>query len=300
MRDPPPPRRPPHAPPHAVAHGGDARARGVTAAATDIARCHPDAARRAKSQAFVELMIPIVKAWSTDNAIEIASIGIQVHGGAGFIEETGAAQFLRDARIASIYEGTNGIQALDLIGRKVARDKGETIRAVIAEMREVEGAAREGEGRDPLRDRGTAPRRRRRARAGGAVRGRELRSGLPEAWWARCPSSSSSARSRAAGSRAAPRSRRGGGSRRAATAPGFYRGKLQSARFYADHVLVRAGGLHGPSCPARTRRSRSRTTSSDGRRGGVAGRDGGPRRRLHAGRPRRAGGTRRAARRSSA
>src|SRR5512146_400614 len=109
----------------------------VTAAATDTARCHPDAARRAKSQAFVELMIPIVKAWSTDSAVEIASLGIQVHGGMGFIEETGAAQFLRDARITPIYEGTNGIQAADLIGRKVARDKGETIRGVIAEMREV-------------------------------------------------------------------------------------------------------------------------------------------------------------------
>jgi len=110
----------------------------VVALAMDTARCHADAAQRAQSQAFVDLMIPVVKGWSTENAIEIASIGIQVHGGMGFIEETGAAQYLRDARITAIYEGTTGIQAADLIGRKVARDGGQTIRSVIAQMRAVE------------------------------------------------------------------------------------------------------------------------------------------------------------------
>jgi hypothetical protein len=84
---------------------------------------------RKRHQAFVDLMIPVVKGWSTETGIEVASLGIQVHGGMGFIEETGAAQHLRDARIATIYEGTTGIQANDLIGRKIAREGGATARA---------------------------------------------------------------------------------------------------------------------------------------------------------------------------
>jgi butyryl-CoA dehydrogenase len=105
----------------------------VTAAAHDKAHHHPDAGTRARSQAFVDLMIPVVKGWSTEASIEVASTGIQVHGGMGFIEETGAAQYLRDARITTIYEGTTGIQANDLIGRKVAREGGATAKAVLAE-----------------------------------------------------------------------------------------------------------------------------------------------------------------------
>ena len=77
----------------------------------------------------------MVKAWCTDLGVEVASTGIQVHGGMGYIEETGAAQYLRDARIAPIYEGTNGIQANDLVGRKLGRDRGEAARELIAEMR---------------------------------------------------------------------------------------------------------------------------------------------------------------------
>jgi alkylation response protein AidB-like acyl-CoA dehydrogenase len=107
----------------------------VTAAAQDRAHREPDAAARSKAQAFAELMIPVVKGWSTENAVDIASLGVQVHGGMGFIEETGAAQHLRDARITTIYEGTTAIQANDLIGRKIAREKGATILALIAEMR---------------------------------------------------------------------------------------------------------------------------------------------------------------------
>ena len=109
----------------------------VVSAAMDKAHRHPEASVREKNQAFADLMIPVVKGWSTESAIEIASDGIQVHGGMGFIEETGAAQYLRDARITTIYEGTTAIQANDLIGRKIAREKGETVRQVIAEMREV-------------------------------------------------------------------------------------------------------------------------------------------------------------------
>ena len=80
-------------------------------------------------------MIPVIKGWCTENSVDIASLGIQVHGGVGFVEETGAAQFLRDARITPIYEGTTAIQANDLIGRKLARDGGQAAQTVVAEMR---------------------------------------------------------------------------------------------------------------------------------------------------------------------
>ncbi len=110
----------------------------VVGAATDFAHHHEDQAVRAQKQAFVDLMIPVVKGWLTENSIEVASTGVQVHGGMGFIEETGAAQHLRDARITTIYEGTTAIQANDLIGRKIARENGVTIKALLAEMREVE------------------------------------------------------------------------------------------------------------------------------------------------------------------
>ena len=110
----------------------------VVAAALDAAKHHPDEAARAANQAFADLMIPVVKGHSTEMSIEVASEGVQVHGGMGFIEETGAAQHLRDARITAIYEGTTAIQANDLIGRKMAREGGATIKAVIAEMRKLD------------------------------------------------------------------------------------------------------------------------------------------------------------------
>ena len=106
----------------------------VTGAAIDNARCHPDADARKRHQAFVELMIPIVKGWGTEIAQEVTYLGVQVHGGMGFIEETGAAQDYRDARITTIYEGTTAIQANDLIGRKTARDGGVVARSVIGEI----------------------------------------------------------------------------------------------------------------------------------------------------------------------
>jgi alkylation response protein AidB-like acyl-CoA dehydrogenase len=107
----------------------------VTAGAIDRARHDPDAAARAAAQRRVDLLIPVVKAWSTDLGVEIASTGVQVHGGMGYIEETGAGQHLRDSRINPIYEGTNGIQANDLLGRKLMRDRGAAARDLIAEMR---------------------------------------------------------------------------------------------------------------------------------------------------------------------
>ena len=101
----------------------------------DIARKHPDLDERATASARVDLLVPVVKAWSTDCGVDIASLGIQIHGGAGFIEETGAAQYYRDARITPIYEGTNGIQALDLVGRKVLRDQGGELLRFIDEIK---------------------------------------------------------------------------------------------------------------------------------------------------------------------
>ena len=109
----------------------------VVAAAHDHAHRHPDADARKQHQAFVDFMIPIVKGWCTETAQQVASLGVQVHGGMGFIEETGAAQHYRDARITTIYEGTTGIQANDLIGRKTARDGGAAARAIAAEIEKV-------------------------------------------------------------------------------------------------------------------------------------------------------------------
>jgi 3-(methylthio)propanoyl-CoA dehydrogenase len=110
------------------------------AGAIDRARHHPGGDTRALQQRRVDLLIPVVKAWCTDLGVEIASLGMQIHGGMGFIEETGAAQHLRDARIAPIYEGTNGIQANDLVGRKLLRDRGAAARELVAEMRATEAA----------------------------------------------------------------------------------------------------------------------------------------------------------------
>jgi len=110
------------------------------ALSADVAARHPDAEVRAMHEARVGIFTPIVKAWCTDGAVEVTSTAIQIHGGAGFIEETGAAQYLRDVRITPIYEGTNGIQALDLVRRKLASDDGLAVGAMIEEMREFDGA----------------------------------------------------------------------------------------------------------------------------------------------------------------
>jgi alkylation response protein AidB-like acyl-CoA dehydrogenase len=103
-------------------------------AAEDRSSHHPDEQVRASSAQMVELLTPLVKGWCTEVAMESTSLGVQVHGGMGFIEETGAAQHMRDARILPIYEGTNGIQALDFIGRKCLRDGGEAVKVLLADM----------------------------------------------------------------------------------------------------------------------------------------------------------------------
>jgi alkylation response protein AidB-like acyl-CoA dehydrogenase len=110
----------------------------VVAAAMDFSARSRNPEEQKRHQAFVDLMIPVVKGWSTETGIDVASLGVQVHGGMGFIEETGAAQHLRDARITTIYEGTTGIQASDLVGRKIAREGGVTAKTLVAELKKFD------------------------------------------------------------------------------------------------------------------------------------------------------------------
>jgi len=110
----------------------------VAAAAYDATHHHPDAETRKQNQAFYEFMVPLVKGYSTEMSLDVASLGVQVHGGMGFIEETGAAQYLRDAKILTIYEGTTAIQANDLVGRKTARDGGQVAKAIAAQIEKTE------------------------------------------------------------------------------------------------------------------------------------------------------------------
>jgi hypothetical protein len=105
-----------------------------TAVAADVADLSADPDMRTAASLREDLLTPIAKAWCTDMGVEVASLGVQVHGGMGFVEETGAAQHYRDARIAPIYEGTNGIQAIDLAGRKLSQGDGEAVRQLLADL----------------------------------------------------------------------------------------------------------------------------------------------------------------------
>ena len=109
------------------------------AAAYDNAHHNPNAEEAKQAQAFYEFLVPLIKGFSTENSVEVTSLGVQVHGGMGFIEETGAAQYYRDSRILPIYEGTTAIQANDLVGRKTARDGGATAKAIAAQIADLEG-----------------------------------------------------------------------------------------------------------------------------------------------------------------
>jgi 3-(methylthio)propanoyl-CoA dehydrogenase len=217
----------------------------MAAALLDIAKRHPDPAEREATQHLVDLLVPVCKAWSTDLGVEVASLGIQVHGGMGYIEETGAAQHYRDARIAPIYEGTNGIQANDLIGRKLGRDGGETARRFLAHMKTIDGelnstgspelaalSAPMRQGLDAL-DKATAwmvetlGKDMRRAAAGAVDYLRLF--GTVAGGWLMARSALEAAR----------RLHRGDSD------AAFLKAKLISARFYADTVLARApASLH--------------------------------------------------------
>jgi alkylation response protein AidB-like acyl-CoA dehydrogenase len=216
----------------------------VVAGARDLAMRDPDEGYRKRNQAFVDLMTPVVKGWSTETGIEIASLGIQVHGGMGYIEETGAAQHWRDARITTIYEGTTGIQANDLLGRKIIRDQGKAVRAVVNEMRRFEGELRTKQPNaslESIRDEYTrgvdalanaveyivanysvSPKR----VMAGAVPFLKL-FGIVAGGWQLARGAMVSANRLA--------ERKGD--------LGFYSGKIATARFFAEHVLATAPGL---------------------------------------------------------
>jgi alkylation response protein AidB-like acyl-CoA dehydrogenase len=215
----------------------------VVAAMIDQAHRHPDAGERAQAQAGVDLLIPILKGWCTETGIEVASTGIQIHGGNGFIEETGAAQHLRDARITAIYEGTTGVQANDLVGRKLLREGGRSMHALIAQIEGLgEGLARAPEPDLPvigarLRDGAQAMAdavdwilatgtRDLNAVLAGAVPFLHL-CGVVCGGWQMARAASVAQRKLDAG---------GGDS-------AFYRAKIATARFYADQDLTRARGL---------------------------------------------------------
>jgi alkylation response protein AidB-like acyl-CoA dehydrogenase len=215
----------------------------TVAAALDAAHAEPEAAARARAQAFADLMIPVLKGCNTENAVSIASLGVQIHGGMGFIEETGAAQHLRDARITTIYEGTTGVQANDLIGRKVARDGGRAaadfmarVRAVLLEVQASPDqqlralatplqTALDALAEATIFVASTYAEDPRRASAG-AVPYLQL-FGLVAGGWQMARAAQVATRALAAGSAEAP----------------FYRAKLATVRFYTDHLLAAAPGL---------------------------------------------------------
>lgn len=214
----------------------------VGAAAYDAAHHHPDADTRKQNAAFYEFMVPLIKGFSTEMSLEVTSLGVQVHGGMGFIEETGAAQYYRDAKILTIYEGTTAIQANDLVGRKTARDGGQTAKAIAAQ---IEATEAELAGRDSVDARAvlkrltaarlafldvvefvagqtrTAP----NAVFAGSVPYLMLAGNLIAGWQL--------ARSLLAAEELA----------RAGTDVAFMHAKVATARFYAEHILNKAPGV---------------------------------------------------------
>jgi hypothetical protein len=198
---------------------------------------------RKQHQSFVDLMIPVVKGWSTETGIDVASLGVQVHGGMGFIEETGAAQHLRDARITTIYEGTTGIQASDLVGRKIAREGGATAKVFVSELKRFDSELAQSKNADIQALRMTLG-------AGAdavaqcidyivANAGKDIRAvfagavpflkllGIVAGGWQMARAALASERKLL--SKEQDKS--------------FFEAKIVTARFYADHVLVQAPGL---------------------------------------------------------
>jgi alkylation response protein AidB-like acyl-CoA dehydrogenase len=203
--------------------------------AGDLSRKAPDEATRRSAKLREELLTPIAKAWSTDLAIEVSSIGIQVHGGMGYIEETGAAQHYRDARIAAIYEGTNGVQAGDLVGRKLGMDGGGAARALFTEIGETAQAMA---GTAELAPAGarlkTALAALERATTGIAGRGGDGLAGAATYLKLAGDTLGGALLGRLA---LAATEQPGGGE------DAWLRGKIDLARFYADQVLTGADGL---------------------------------------------------------
>lgn len=207
----------------------------VVAGYIDHAHSNPDAEVAKQNQALLELLTPVVKGWSTESAIGITSDGIQVHGGMGFIEETGAAQHFRDARITPIYEGTTAIQANDLIGRKIAKDKGVTANVLFGKMEATRAALAASDNAD--------------LQAIAAALGRGVATMTEATNWLLANYDSNP---KAAGASAVPFLKLTGVvvggwcmARAAEIAAAkqeddFYKAKLITARFYADHVIPEA------------------------------------------------------------
>jgi 3-(methylthio)propanoyl-CoA dehydrogenase len=212
------------------------------AAAFDAAHHHPDADVRKQNQAFYEFMVPLVKGYSTEMSLEVTSLGVQVHGGMGFIEETGAAQYYRDAKILTIYEGTTAIQANDLVGRKTARDGGQTAKAIVAQIEATEKAlaARDSVHARAVLKRLTAARQalidviefvagNTKASPNAVFAGSVpylMLAGNVFAGWQMARSLLAAEDELAAGNDA-----------------DFMKAKITTARFYADHMLSKAGGM---------------------------------------------------------
>ena len=215
----------------------------VGAGISDLAHHHPDAATRKANLAVYEYLVPVIKGWSTEMSENVARDGVQVHGGMGFIEETGAAQHYRDAKILTIYEGTTAIQANDLVGRKTVRDGGAVARSLLAQVDAVVQALAEAQGVDftaiarGLRDGSEAlahvvdytvqnakddP----RGVYAGSVTYLKL-AGIVLGGWQMARAALIAQRKLDAGEGDAA----------------FYRAKIATARFYADHILSQAQGL---------------------------------------------------------
>jgi len=215
----------------------------VGAGISDLAHHHPDEATRKANLAVYEYLVPVIKGWSTEMSENVARDGVQVHGGMGFIEETGAAQHYRDAKILTIYEGTTAIQANDLVGRKTVRDGGAVARSLIAQMRAVEGQLGEVQGDDlaaiarSLSEGATAleqvvdyvvanVKSDVRAVFAGSVTYLKL-AGIVLGGWQMARAALVAQRKLDAGEGDAA----------------FYRAKIATARFFADHILSQAPGL---------------------------------------------------------
>ncbi|TDP74172.1 acyl-CoA dehydrogenase [Roseateles toxinivorans] len=214
----------------------------VAASAYDAAHQHPDAEVRKQNQAFYEFLVPLVKGYSTEMSLEVTDLGVQVHGGMGFIEETGAAQYYRDAKILTIYEGTTAIQANDLVGRKTARDGGQTAKAIAAQIAatEAELAKRDSAASKAMLKRLSAARLalidviefvagQSKANPNAVFAGSVpylMLAGNVVAGWQMARALIVAEDQLAAG----------------VDAP-FMAAKIATARFYAEHILARAGGL---------------------------------------------------------
>ncbi len=212
------------------------------AAAFDAAHHHPDAEVRKQNAAFYEFMVPLVKGYSTEMSLEVTSLGVQVHGGMGFIEETGAAQYYRDAKILTIYEGTTAIQANDLVGRKTARDGGQMAKGIVSQIEATEKAlaARDSVHARAVLKRLTAARKalidviefvagNTKASPNAVFAGSVpylMLAGNVFAGWQMARSLLAAEDELAAG-----------------TDVEFMKAKITTARFYADHMLSKAGGM---------------------------------------------------------